>query len=306
MKKLKIIRLWIEIRLGFFFKFIDRLEEHHVFLMAGGIAFNIFLYLIPLFLVLVYVVNLIFGAENILQILVKYIDTVLPPTSSTNQFISDVLTEVNIIFSKSTVAGWVGVAVLIWLSSTLLSSIRTGLNRVFEIQTPKVFVFYKIKDIILIFLLMLVMIISSYIIPLYPIVYNIMIENIKPPYDWYFTRAFLTVASMTTSFIMFISIYKILPNDKIPRFIVFVSTIISVVMVEISRNIFAWYIVKFGTYGKFYGAYAVIVSVAVWIYYLTLIILISAEIAKFLYDRRIEKRRTKIIHKYENTFDSEE
>ena len=147
MKKLKIIWLWLEIRLSSFFKFIDRLEEHHVFLMAGGIAFNIFLYLIPLFLVSVYIVNLIFGADNITQILIKYIDSVLPPTDSTNLLIEDILKEVNLIFQKSSIAGWVGIAVLIWLSSTLLSAIRTGLNRVFDIETPKVFVFYKITKI---------------------------------------------------------------------------------------------------------------------------------------------------------------
>ncbi len=301
MKKLKIIILWLEIRLSSLFKFIDRLEDHHIFLMAGGIAFNIFLYLIPLFLVSVYLVNQIFGADNITQILVQYIDSVLPPNSSTNQLLEDILKEVNLIFKQSSIVGWVGIGVLVWLSSTLLSAIRTGLNRIFEIETPRVFVIYKIKDIILIFLLMLMMIISSYIVPLYSIAYNVVIEHIKPPYDWYFSRMFMTGATLLTSAIMFFGIFKFLPNDKMPRFIVTISTFICVIAVELSRNIFAWYIVKFGTYGKFYGTYAVIVSVAVWIYYLTLIILFSAEISKFFYDRRKEKQRAKIIKKLENT-----
>jgi membrane protein len=306
MKRLKIIFLWIQIRLSSFFKFIDRLEEHHVFLMAAGIAFNIFLYLIPLFLVSVYLVNLIFGADNITHILIKYIDSVLPPNTSTNKLLEDILTEVNLIFAHSSIVGWVGIAVLIWLSSTLLSAIRTGLNRIFEIETPRVFVFYKIKDIVLILLLMLMMIISSYIVPLYSIIYNLVIEHISPPYDWYFSRLFMTAATMLTSGIMFFGIFKFLPNDKMPRFIVGISTFLCVIAVELSRNIFAWYIVKFGTYGKFYGTYAVIVSVAVWIYYLTLIILFSAEISKFLYNKRAEKRRTKIIKKLENTLDAQD
>ncbi len=304
MKRLKVIWLWIEIRLSSFFKLIDKMERDHIFLMAAGIAFNIFLYLIPLFLVSVYLVNLLFGADNITQILVKYIDTVLPPTSQTSQLLEDILHEVNLIFAQSSLAGWVGIAVLLWLSSTLFSSLRTGLNRVFDVETPKVFVFYKIKDIVLIFLLMLMMIISSYIIPLYSIAYNIVIEHIEPPYTWYFTRIFITGATMFTSSVMFFGIFKFLPNYKVPKFIWGLSTLISVIAVEISRNIFAWYIVKFGTYGKFYGTYAVIVSVAVWIYYLTLIILFAAEISKFLYDRRIEKKRTKIMKKLEKTLGS--
>jgi uncharacterized BrkB/YihY/UPF0761 family membrane protein len=68
----------------------------------------------------------------------------------------------------------------------------------------------------------------------------------------------------------------------------------------LSRNVFAWYILQFGTYGKFYGTYAVLVSVAVWIYYLTLIMLFSVEISKFLYDKLQERKVTKKLNEAQN------
>jgi len=305
LKRLKIIWLWIEIRLSSLFKFIDIVEEHHIFLMAGGIAYNIILYLIPLMLVAVYLVNIFLGADLVTRSLVEFIEKVLPPNSSTKELLQIMLNEVNLIFSGSSIVGWVGIFVLIWLSSTLLSSIRSGLNRIFGIETPKVYFFYKFKDIILVLLLMVLMTFSSYLIPMYSILKHIVVDNVDSSYQWYFSQVFATGTTLLMSFIMFFSIYKFLPNDKIPNLIVLVSTLICVIAVELSRNVFAWYIVKFGTYGKFYGTYAVLVSVAVWIYYLTLIMLFAAELSKFLYDKIHEKKRTKIINKLLNVIDKE-
>lgn len=284
-KRIKIFYLWFENKFEPLFSFIDRIEKHHLFLISGGIAFNIILYLIPLLLVGVYLVNIFMGADVISSRLSEYIETVLPPNESTNQLLQTIVHEVSIIFNKSSIVGWVGIFILLWLSSTLLSSLRAGLNTIFDIETPHVFVFYKIKDVFLVFSLMFLFIISSYLLPMFSIVQQIITENVKPPYQWYFTKMFLSGVTLVTSFLMFFGVFKFLPNAKIPNIIVISSTILSVILIEFSRNIFAWYIVQFGTYGKFYGTYAVLVSVAVWIYYMVLIMLLSAELSRFLYER---------------------
>jgi membrane protein len=85
---------------------------------------------------------------------------------------------------------------------------------------------------------------------------------------------------------MFLFIFRIVPNVLLPRKIVITSTIICVVSIEIARNLFAWYLTEIASYGKFYGTYAVIVSMAIWIYYSSLIILLSAEVSKFWYDKK--------------------
>jgi uncharacterized BrkB/YihY/UPF0761 family membrane protein len=57
--------------------------------------------------------------------------------------------------------------------------------------------------------------------------------------------------------------------------------------IELSRYIFAWYISSISNYGKFYGTYAVIISMAVWIYYSAVIILLAAEISKYINDKSV-------------------
>ncbi|GAB1370343.1 hypothetical protein MASR1M45_04030 [Candidatus Kapaibacterium sp.] len=68
------------------------------------------------------------------------------------------------------------------------------------------------------------------------------------------------------------------------------ATVISVIGIEASRYIFTWYISSLSNYGKFYGTYAVIISMAVWIYYSAVIILLSAEISKYIYDLKLKAK----------------
>ena len=64
-------------------------------------------------------------------------------------------------------------------------------------------------------------------------------------------------------------------------------------MIELSRHLFAWYISTVTDYGKFYGTYAVIVSIAIWVYYSSLIILLSAELGKYIYDNKWDRENLK-------------
>jgi membrane protein len=92
--------------------------------------------------------------------------------------------------------------------------------------------------------------------------------------------------SLTTSFLLIYFIYRWVPNQRIPRKPRIFATISTVIMIELSRHLFAWYLSSVSNYGKFYGTYAVIVSIAVWVYYSSLIILLSAELGKFIYDMK--------------------
>ena len=225
-KRIKDIFFLFQIKFNPIKIFFDRVEEHHLYLIAAGIAFNILLYLMPLLLVAVYIVNLIVGVDVISGELISSLEGILPPNSATTDFIQTTLKEVDLIFGKSTYVGWIGIISLLWLSSTLISSLRSGLNRIFDAKTPRMFFIYKIKDIFLILIMTVLFIISSYLVPVYSVFRSMMTANLTPPYNWYLSNIFVVSVSLITSFIMFYIIFKFLPNKKMPKFIVFLSTII--------------------------------------------------------------------------------
>ncbi len=276
--------------------FTIRLEHHHVFLMSAGVAFNILLYLMPMLLMALYVINKIFGVEMIASFLTAIAEEILPPNELSNNMLASTLKEVGMIFGSSSTAGLIGLLSLIWLSSTLFASIRTALNRIFDISTPKIFFIYRVKDIFLTFIISILILLSSYVMPLVSLMVTTLQQNLRPPYSEFFSEMTVRMFSMGVSFLLFFGLFRFVPNKKQPWFIILASTILSVIFLELSRNIFAWYVGKFGTYGKFYGTYAVIVSVAFWIYYSILIILLSGETSRYFYEKVIHPRKKRKLN----------
>lgn len=272
--------------------FLLRLDKNHVFLVSAGISFNILLYLIPLFLVAIYVVNLIFGTNIISTTLEEIAIKFLPPNENTVKFIHSLIDEVNYIFSRSSIAGWIGIFGLFWISSALFGSLRSALNSVFEIESPYIFLLYKLKDILLTLILSVLIIILSFVIPMIGVITSLFLEILPDFLKWLFTGFNLTLISLIYSFILFYFIFRFIPNKKQAKPVILTSTFLCIVLVEISRHIFDWYVTAVSNYGRFYGTYAIIISIALWIYYLSLIILLSAEFSKLFYDLRNFRKKS--------------
>ncbi len=262
----------------------DRMDVNHTFLLAAGIAFNILLYLIPMLLVALYIINISIGADKISSFLTEIFGKIIPNNPMLQDVLSATIDEVYLIFQNSSFLGWIGIFTLLWLSSTLLSSLRAGLNTVFKIATPKTYFFYKIQDILLIIVISILILILSFVQPLISIAQNYIVQYSPEMLGAIFNKLYVLAFSLANSFVLFYLIFRFVPNRKMPRLIRLVSILSCVVFVEASRYFFAWYIGGVSTYGKFYGTYAIIASMAVWVYYLTFIILFSGEIGKFVYD----------------------
>jgi len=268
-----------------------RLDKNHVFLVSAGISFNILLYLIPLFLVAVYVVNLIFGTNTISSTLEELAVKFLPPNESTVQFIHSIIEEVNYIFSRSSIAGWIGIFGLFWLSSALFGSLRAALNTVFEIESPYIFLLYKLKDILITLILSVLILILSFIIPLISVVSSFFVDILPDFLKWLFTGFNLTIISLTYSFLLFYFIFRFVPNKKQSNSVIMTSTFLCIILVEISRHLFDWYVTAVSNYGRFYGTYAIIISIAVWVYYFSLIILLTAEFSKLIFEVKNHRKQ---------------
>ncbi|MBX3043932.1 MAG: YihY/virulence factor BrkB family protein [Candidatus Kapabacteria bacterium] len=269
----------------------DRLDAHHTFMLASGIAFNLIIYMIPLFLLVIYIIKVVFDLDVFIDTIEKLLIDYLPPTVNNADFVHTIIEEVGLITEHAALFGWIGVIGLLWISSFLISSIRISLNTIFHAETNRFFLIYFLKDIFLTIAISILILLYSYAIPLVNFLIDFVDSMSLPILDGVLSHVILTSASILTSFILFIFIYKVVPNTKLPRKVVLIATTISVVAIELARYIFAWYLGSFSNYGKFYGTYAVIISMSIWIYYSALIILLSAEISKFIYDKSLTKSK---------------
>ncbi|MDX9790216.1 MAG: YihY/virulence factor BrkB family protein [Candidatus Kapabacteria bacterium] len=265
----------------------DRLDSHHTFMLAAGIAFNLIIYMIPLFLLVIYIIKVIFDLDVLIDTIEQLLTDFLPPTSSNEELVHTIIEEVGLITEHAALFGWIGVAGLLWISTFLISSIRVSLNTIFEAETKHFFMIYWLKDIILTIVISILIMIYSYALPIVNFLVDFVGTFSPSIFEGFISELILTSTSVASSFTLFLFIYKVVPSSKLPKRVILLATGISVVAMEIARYLFAWYIGSVSNYGKFYGTYAVIISMSVWIYYSALIILLSAEISKFVYDKKL-------------------
>ncbi len=263
-------------------KINDRIDKHHTFMLASGIAFNMLVYMIPLFLLAIYIVQVVFDLPALVQTIEMLLKDFLPPTEANFDLVHSIMDEIKLITEHAAFFGWIGLIGLLWISSTLVSSLRNCLNVIFHIETPRFFLIYYLKDILLTVILSVLILLYSYAIP----IVNFFIDLIKhftPSFfEGMFSNLLINSISIVTSLILFFFIFRYVPSKRLNYKEVGIATLISVFGIELSRYVFAWYISSISNYGKFYGTYAVIISMAVWIYYSAVIILLSAEISKYI------------------------
>ncbi|MFA7326137.1 MAG: YihY/virulence factor BrkB family protein [Candidatus Kapaibacterium sp.] len=282
---------WLEL-------FEERLDRHQTFMMASGIAFNILLYLLPVFLILVLTIRMFLGSQGIVEKFSGLLFDFLPPTQETYAMLETVSREVEILVQYSSVFGIIGGVTLLWLSSLLISSFRSALNEIYSLKSRHIFILYRFKDMLLTLVLTVLILIYSYAVPIVTFFIDSIIHLLPEIFSGFLTDIFLTLFSLITSFLLIYFIFRWVPNQRIPRKPRVFATTLTVIMIEISRHVFAWYISSVTDYGKFYGTYAVIVSIAVWVYYSSLIILLSAELGKYIYDNKWDRE-----HQSEDTFE---
>lgn len=85
--------------------------------------------------------------------------------------------------------------------------------------------------------------------------------------------------------------YSFIPTSKIKHRSALVGALWASLMWVGMKVLFGYYLANFQTWGKIYGAYALVIVIAFWIYYTAAVFIIGAEIGK-LFDERLTEKLT--------------
>jgi membrane protein len=268
---------------------IDRAEHHHIFLAASGIAFNIVLFILPTLLAVLYGMSL-FSTDNTAVLLKQILVSVLPDGGLSEEMATLLINETTLSLSHIASVGWISVPLLFWTASTLFASLRTALNAVFGISEPGFFLKYKLKDIGLLLLFTLVILLSG-IFSAFLAVFKAVGAAVRDNFFFFIPVIFDTVfglaISLSISFFFFVFLYVYVPHKKLPIGLASSSAAICAILWEAARALYSWYIADIGSFGKLYGTYSFLAISALWIYYAALVVLISAEIADFIWRKYV-------------------
>lgn len=269
--------------------FADITDRRHIFLLSSGIAFNLLLCTIPLLLLIVSLVSGFLDVEKTKDTVEAALEQFVPSNTQASALIAGVISELGTIFNYSTAAGWIAGIALLWLSSALFSSLRTGLNAIFHIPTPKFFVLYKLKDMAFTIITVVMILLVTLLSPLLTLVEQYVRSATQVDNTGIVFGFTVQAASLVSTFALFFALYKLVPNKRLPWAIVLMSTGFAVALWELARTAFSWYVNSAANFSKFYGGYVALASFALWLYYSAFIFLLSAELGQYIYVLRTEK-----------------
>lgn len=270
------------------YEFFDITDRRHLFLLSAGIAFNQLICMIPLILLVISIVSGVIDEQATKETVRLFLTQLLPTNIEATKTISTVIFELGAVFSYRTLTGWIAGIALLWLSSALFSSMRTGLNAIFHIPTPKFFILYKLKDLLLTIITTALIIATTLVSPALSVIEETG-RTLFPNGDHLQIMGLTAqLISLIATTVLFFVLYRFVPNKRLPWQIVVMSTIAAVGLWELARMIFTWYVNSAANFSKFYGGYIVLASLALWFYYSAFIFLISAELAQYIYVKRTE------------------
>lgn len=268
-----------------------RIDEHHIFLSGGGIAFSLILSTIPILLLVFAVLENIIDPTKIEANLSQLINTIIPYPEYADFTTSAIMRRMPGVFQYSAAAFYLGLAGLFFTSTWLFSSMRTILNRIFGSTKDKGAIIGLIRDFGMVILIISLVLISTFILPTINIFFKVtenleILKNFRVDTVIHVLFPFTSILVVLLLFFLF---YSLIPYAKLNKKVTFVGAFWATILWELARIFFGYYIHAFLQSNKFYEAFLLVIVLLFWLFYASILFIIGAEIAQ-LYRERLEKK----------------
>lgn len=271
----------------FLIKVVNQMNKNNGLSLAAAIAYYGFLSIFPLLLGLIGILGFILPSQNIQHQITSYIQQNLPG-------ISDIITSnINNVINARGTLSIIGIILFLWSGSGIFRALYNAINRSRGITRLSPFYITIPRNIGLtigVGVLFLISMGASYI-------FNIIHLASLPVVGAYFIEIGTRIIAFAISFLIFLVLFKIMPNARTYWRHVLPGALVTAVLFEIGRDVFLFYINNFTNYTLIYGTVGSVIAVLVFIYYSAIILIVGVEItAEYGRMRRSESPTNYILY----------
>ncbi|MGH7552285.1 MAG: YihY/virulence factor BrkB family protein, partial [Longimicrobiales bacterium] len=266
-------------------------EEDNVFFMAGAIAFNVLVAIVPLILAVLGIAGLVLqrGSADPAATVIQYIDQALPGALS-EDFTASLYTALGDLINQSGGLLSLGTLFFIWVATRLVGTLRTALREIFDIHRERSIIAGKIFDIKMVIAagsLLTVNVALTVVIHLLAR-YGMNFLGIAAAE---FDNLFLQAVAFLSIWFMFVLVYRYLPARRIQWRIAMIAATFTGVFFELMKAAFSWYVANLADYTSSYGNFATVIILFLWIYYMAIVFIIGGEVGQVAALQRIRRRQ---------------
>ena len=253
---------------------VRELSEDDIPHMAAGVAYYALFSIFPLVLGLISIMSFVLEPEEIQTLLGDVMANFLP---GSEQVIRD---NVDAVIRLRGALGLMSFFGMLWSASAMFGALNRAINRAWDIPNDRPIYIGKPRQLLMALSVGLLFTISVASATIARTSERIIGSDLPiPPYlVQTIGEAILQLLSLSLMIVIFLLMYKLLPNTKTYWRYVWPGAITSAILFEISKNLFILYLDSFASYQNVYGSIAPVIVLLFWTYLGSLNVLLGAEI----------------------------
>jgi membrane protein len=267
-------------------------DQDGIFFMAGSIAFNLLVAIVPLTLSALGIAGLVLQRQSAdpSRALFDFIFNSLPPVGP--EFESYLRKEViGPLLNRSSGFIGFGTFVLIWVSTRLVGTLRFALREIYDVGEDRNILRGKWFDVQMVIAAGLLFSINVLGTTILTVVTETGSEFLGVKPTAFGLQLLVSSTAAVSLWVMFLLIYRYLPFRRVHWRTALVSATFTTLMFEIARRAFAWYALNVADYSGTYANFINLIILVFWMYYIGITFVLGGEVGQVYSMRRVRRQQ---------------